>query len=141
MANITSRVSRGIHPNLRTQVWNTASGLNDAGNRIDNGDIFLVKESLGHPAKNATFIVASSGINVRVRFNNRVTTYLPRPKGEYGYSGDYYDLLASGLSYTDSGVGSFTMAADSTWVFNDEFPIETVEIVDLDSTSFILIVS
>ena len=121
--------------------WNTASGINDEGNPIQNGDIFDIKESLGRPAANATFIIADSGVDIKVRFNPTVTTYLPRPKGEYGYSGDYYDLLASGQSFTDTSMGTFIMTAAQTWTFKREFEIVEVEIVDLDSTSFTLIVS
>jgi hypothetical protein len=120
MADITKRVDRGIPPNQRSQNFTEA----DAG----DGDIILVKESLG---KTANTVLIETAAEMVLRFNVKRTMYPPATLNDGlvdGY-GSSRLLLGSGLEYTDESNGTVTLLATETLELKDDLPVNDIQIL------------
>jgi hypothetical protein len=123
LANITKTVTKRIGA---TQYWDTSTDQNDTPAAIAAGDIFRIENSLGKPGRNMTIITGGSAISIRI--NSIITNYPSRNSQEF-FNADWSNNISTGVEHKDTSQTPITIPASSTWEFNGEIPIRTVEIV------------
>ena len=137
MATITKRVDRGIESGKRYQYWLSSENADDA-TVIAAGDIFMIEDSLGKPAK-YLYIETTVGCNLTIRLNSQITRY--RTKDEYLNWPVQYPELASPQITTDSSMAALVMGADEVWEIKGSLAISDIQIVSWSAGSFEVMVS
>lgn len=131
MASITKIVNGQIPSALRSQNWQTNLDSNDDGNPITEGDIFEIQASLGRVAKNLQIEMLGGATSASFRVNPYVTIFPRRPANEFAPGSDFYDFVASGLTYQDTSVSAMILDAGETWELEGELPVRAVEVVTM----------
>lgn len=126
MSNITKKVDGTVPVTQRTQVFTDADA--------NPGDILLVKDSLG---KSAKLVQIQADDTMVLSFNVLHTIYPPRDTGRGGYpfgqAGGNLDLSA-GQTYTVAGAPQLTLAANETYTFDNDLPINDIQIIVASGT-------
>jgi hypothetical protein len=121
MADVIKRVSRGLPPRQRLQIFDQT----DAG----AGDVILVKDSLAKPASRVT--IESVG-GMTIRFNVYQTVFPQRQAGDGQYSDQFGGAnVSQGVQHKDTSMGIVTIASGGTLELNDDMPINDIEIVSV----------
>jgi len=121
MAERTKICDRNLESPYRSVNWTEADS--------DEGDVLLVRESLGRPASNCTIEVDSVGDGMSVRFNVKRTIYPRIPRREGFMYVDHLPYLPSGEDYTDTTVALVNIEAGSTYSFETGPAVRDVQIV------------
>lgn len=121
MADVTKKVSRGLPPRQRLQIFDQT----DAG----AGDVILVKDSLAKPASRVT--IESAG-GMTVRFNVYQTVFPQRQSGDGTYADQWgAQNVSKGVQHKDDSMGTVSIAAAGTLELDDDMPINDIEIVSV----------
>lgn len=121
MAERTKRCDRNLPPPYRSVNWSEADS--------DEGDILLINESLGHPARNCTIECDTTGDGMSVRFNVKRTVYPRIPRREGFMYVDHLPYLPSGYDYTDDSVAIVNIEAGSTYEWETGPAIKDVQLL------------
>lgn len=118
MGDVVKKVDRIVLPTSRTQNFTQADA--------SQGDILLVKDSLGHAASHVT-VEAFSLLQLRFNVYHKV---FPKRKTSTGLPGTYHlDNLTSGMDIIDTTGALVTVEAGTTYELDNEFPINDIELV------------
>ena len=116
MSLITKKVNRGVPPPLRTQNFSNSDAV--------QGDVLMVKDSLGHEATHCS--IRCEDADMRLRFNCYHTVYPRIPEREGLVFGSFYPYLVSGQTYIDDSTAFLDVEAATTVTFDDEFAISDI---------------
>ena len=119
MSERTKRVDRNLPSPYRSVNFTNADAV--------EGDILLIKESLGRPALNCT--IECGGFDMEVRFNVKRTIYPPVPIREGRVFGDHLPYLVSGEDYLDTTVASISIEAGTVYEWETGPAIQDIELV------------
>lgn len=117
MTDIIKKVSSWIPTTARSQTFTQADG--------SEGDVFLIKESLGHPASH--LLVESFKDGLSIRFNIYQTVFPRRKQDGLYYGSSHLFDLASGVQVTELSGGVVTIASGERFDMND-IPISDIQI-------------
>ena len=119
MAKITKHVDRAIPVTERTQEFVGADAV--------EGDVLMIKESLGKNASSAR--LRTIGGSVKLRFNVYQTVF--KKRGLDGFNREDTYNLTSGFEYkvTEPSAGDLIIEADTTYELYRRFPIKDIELV------------
>lgn len=117
MADIVKKVNRAVPPQARTLTIRET----DAG----EGDVIMVQESMGRPAKKI-LIEAEDEMSVRFNVYHKV---FPNRDGIDFMSTAHLPNLALGGTIKDDTSGLIQLAADETFEMDDGFPTSDIELV------------
>jgi hypothetical protein len=117
MSNITKKVDRGIAETQRSQVFTQADA--------SAGDILLVQDSLGKPAK-TVHIDAVAAMTVRFNVLRTIYPYLPDAGG--AIQNPRFDL-ANGQSVEDTSQAVLSIAAGETFSLDNNIAVTDIKIV------------
>lgn len=117
MADVTKPVNRIIPPNQRTQIFTDA----DAG----AGDVILVKESLGRPAKK---VLIETTANLSLRFNVYHKVYPQRDGRDLMDTAHLPNLTLGGTVKDDTGA-LISLEADETFEMDGSYAVNDIELV------------
>ena len=130
MADITKKVDRAINSNLRAQTFTEADA--------SQGDVILVKASLGRPARTVT-IETSAGMSVK--FNVYRDVYQARGyEGDLMYTAHMPNLTSGGPVKGDSAALESIDAGD-VFELNKELPVNDIELVTVSGGTFSIFVA
>lgn len=125
MATITARVDRKINPEKRVQYWYSGGLLADDGNPIAAGDVFMIEDSLGYPAR-YLYIETELSAGLSIRLNSRVVYYPDRAKEKnFPVRPD----LENPIIWMDKSMNPIIIGNGDVWIIENVRPISTVEIV------------
>ena len=128
MADVVKKVNQWVFPTSRSQNFTQA----DAG----EGDVLMVRESLGRTARKA---VIEAVAPMEVRFNVYHTVYPPRGNDPSFMHTAHLPNTASGLSVKDDTVALVQIAASETFELDGDFPISDIELVTVSGNFDILV--
>jgi hypothetical protein len=132
VTTITKKVDRGISPNLRYQFWLSSEDADD-GTSIAQGDVFLIEESLGRPAK-YLYIETASGTDLTIRLNGRVITY-PLRDARLNWPVPERDL-ENPVERQDTTMAAIAINAEDVFEIDGVLPIRDIQIVAWSAGSF-----
>lgn len=121
MAEKTKTLDRNLPSPYRSVNWTEADS--------DEGDILLVKDSLGRPARNCTIEVDDTGDGMSVRFNVKRKVYPRIPRREGLMYVSHLPYLVSGQDYTADDVAVVNIEAGSTYTWETGPAVSDVQIV------------
>jgi hypothetical protein len=124
MADIVKKVDRNIPSPYRTQ--------NFTSEEASTGDVLMVLESLGRPARRMT--VECEGGDMRIRLNVYHMVYPRIPDREGLMNVSHLPYLTSGLRYKDASTAFVDIEAGSVYEFSDDVAIQDVEILVASGT-------
>lgn len=127
MADITKKVDRGIPPTTRTQ--------NFTQNDAVEGDILMIRESLGRPARK---VLIEADADMAVRFNVYRKIY-PFRDGRDLTNTDHLPLLLSGVQIQSDEGALISLASDETFEM-ESLPISDIELVTISGSFDILVI-
>lgn len=119
MSDITKWVSRGIPSAYRSQNFVNADAV--------QGDIILVKDSLGRPARNV--IIECEKGPTRVRFNVYQKVYQYRPDVDGLMNTSHLYNVASGVSYIDTTMAFVDVEAGSIFTIDKTLAVSDIQLV------------
>jgi len=119
MAKITKRCDRGVASLQRSQSFTQA----DAG----AGDILMIKDSLGKPAKHVT-VDATAAMTLRINVLYKVFPAWPEAGG--AIQNPKLDL-ANGQEVEDTSGALFDLAAGDTLSLDNEMPVTDIKLVSV----------
>jgi len=117
MADVTKLVNRGVPAAQRTQVFTQA----DAG----EGDVILVRDSLGRPAKK---VLIETTANLSLRFNVYHMVY-PQRDGRDLMDTGHLPNLALGGRVKDDTTAIISLEADETFEMDGSYSVEDIELL------------
>lgn len=119
MSDITKKANPNISRNQRSQRFD----LNDA----DEGDVILVKESIGHPAKHVTITCDDA---FGFRFNVYKTVFPERTHTSGPFNGFWDGLknLTSGVQVLDEQNAELYIN-NETIAFHNDIPVSDIQIL------------
>jgi len=118
MADIIKRVDRNIPRNERSVNFTDAD--------VSPGDIILIAESLGRTASDVT--IESTGV-MSIRLNVRQKVFQKNIYPGTSPAMVSRDIPSRGHEYDATGMALITIEAGSTYVFENTFPISSIELV------------
>ena len=127
MSKITKKVDRAIPPNQRTQTFAFVDGISE-------GDVLMVADSLGHPAK-IVEIESTGGMQVRL---NVYHTIYPRRDGNDLMFTSQMPNLALGQEIKTTSNARIYIDAGSTLTLDDGLPISDIELLTVTGNFSIL---
>jgi hypothetical protein len=118
MTEVLNHVDRGVPSNLRYTTFNSSLA--------NSGDILLVNDSLGRPARSMTI---NTDTDMSIRLNVKRTVYARRQVNYHGdlLWTDHMDNLTSGMSFIDEGAAEIPIQASGTLTLSN-IPISDIEI-------------
>ena len=128
MSDITKKVDRGVPPATRTQNFTQADA--------SEGDILMVQDSLGRPAKKV-FIETTA--TMQVRFNVYHKVYPLRDGRDLMDTAHLPNLTGGGL-VKDSTGAIISLEADESFEIDGSFPVNDIELVTVSGNFDILVV-
>lgn len=137
MATITKRVERAVEPGKRYQLFKS-SGNNDSGSTIAEGDIFMIQDSLGRPAKSVQIKADAYISNLSIRLNSQILQFKTR---QFNPNDPVVLDLENPINTTDSSMEPLEIGAGETLTLSNLIPISDIQIVSLDAGSFELFVA
>lgn len=127
MAKVTKKI--GKHIEIKSQNFSNLDA--------SEGDVLMVKDSLGKPASFARFVTKNGAL--KVRFNVYQTIFPHRPAD--GLHAEYAYNMMSGQEYKldENEAAEFTIETDTAYELNKAFPIKDVELVTVSGTWDLLV--
>ncbi len=119
MSDITRLVNRAIHPIYRTVQFSNADA--------NEGDVLLVKASLGRSANNMT--VQCEVGDMRIRHNVYYDVFPRRVADNMFTNTLHLPNIGSGLQYKDDTTAAVDIQAGTTYTWEGDFPINDVELL------------
>lgn len=131
MATITKRVDRRVESHKRYQYWASSENADD-GTAIALGDIFMIEDSLGKPAR-YVYIETAADTDLSVKFNTQIRTYPLR--AEVVNQPQRPDLENEVIA-TDSSMAAIPIDANETWILDGVLPVSDITISAWTAGSF-----
>lgn len=123
MAQISKRVDRAVAPTKRSQIFTSADA--------SEGDIILIKDSLGHSA--AHLLIEAYGGAMKVRFNVIRNVFPTRLMDGFFANGDWQNV-ALGQEIIGAGTADYVISSGSTLDLDRELTIDDVHLVTVSGT-------
>lgn len=124
MSQITKLVNRAVPVQSRSQVFTDSDAV--------AGDILLVQDSLGKPAKT---VQIQAGAILTVRFNVLHTVFPPRDTGLNGFPfGDLSVNTAAGVQIEDTSQSVVSLGAGETFSLDNDLSVQDIKIVTTSGT-------
>ena len=136
MATITKHVDRNVEDPKRYQYWSSSENADD-GTVIAVNDIFLVKDTLGRPAR-YIYIKTAALTDLSIKFNTRRREY---PLRDPVVNQPRRPDLENEVITIDTSMAAIPIAASDEITFQDVLPVSDITIVTFSAGSFELVVA
>jgi len=124
MATITRKVDRQILPQLRHQYINSTMN-SDLGVPLATGDMFLVEECLGKPAK-YLWVETTAGTDLSIRINSRVVKV---PMRDPILNNPQTPAIENSYVVLDTTQGPVIIGAAEVWEIKNVIPINDITFI------------
>jgi hypothetical protein len=128
MARITKKVDRAVDPRKRTQVFTTADA--------DEGDILMIKSSLGHSATHLNAEATGGALKFHL---NVIRSIVARRVDDPFFPFSAWPNVAKCVEVEDDGMGEITVAAGESFTMDDDLVIDDIQLTTISGTFSIFV--